>query len=224
MTEIILIRHAINDWVATGKLAGWTPGVHLSPDGQTQAAALGTQLAVARLDAIYASPLERTMETAQAIAAHYPTLRVEPLEGVGEVRFGQWQGAKLSSLRRQMLWQTVQIYPSRAQFPGGEAIRQAQVRAIDTIETLVRRHPRQRVAVVSHSDIIKLIVTYYLGAPLDAFQRVEVSPASLTILLLHHDRPTLVRLNDTSFLPKLPTPPPRLRWWQRALAALGLRR
>ena len=103
------------------------------------------------------------METAQAIAAHYPTLRVEPLEGVGEVRFGQWQGAKLSSLRRQTLWQTVQIYPSRAQFPGGEAIRQAQVRADRHNRNAGTPSPRQRVAVVSHSDIIKLIVTYYLA-------------------------------------------------------------
>lgn len=224
MTEILLIRHAINDWVATGKLAGWTPGVHLSPDGQTQAAALGAHLASARLHAIYASPLERTMETAQAIAAHYPTLRVEPLEGIGEVRFGDWQGAKLKDLRRQSLWQTVQVYPSRAQFPAGEAIRQAQVRAVDAIEALVQRHPGQRVAVVSHSDIIKLIVTYYLSAPIDAFQRVEVSPASLTVLVLHGDRPTLVRLNDTSFLPPLPSRPPRRSWWQRMFKRLGLTR
>jgi len=222
MTEILLIRHAVNDWVATGKLAGWTPGVHLSPEGQTQAAALGTHLASARINAIYASPLERTMETAQAIAAHYPTLRIEPLESVGEVRYGDWQGAKLKALRRQPLWQTVQLYPSRAQFPAGEAIRQAQVRAVDAIEAIVRRHPGQRVAVVSHSDIIKLIVTYYVGAPLDAFQRIEISPASVTVLVLHHDRPMLVRLNDTSFLPSLPSHPQSRKRWQRALARLGL--
>lgn len=218
MTEILLIRHAINDWVATGKLAGWTPGVHLSAVGQKQAAALGEHLASARITAIYASPLERTMETAQAIAQHYPTLSIEPLEGVGEVRFGDWQGAKLKTLRRESLWQTVQLYPSRAQFPHGEAFRHAQIRAVDAIEMLVRRHPRGRVAVVSHSDIIKLIVTYYLGAPLDAFQRIEVSPASISVLYLSSDRPTLVRLNDTSFLPKLAAPPPRRRsLWTRLL-------
>lgn len=219
MTEILLIRHAINDWVATGRLAGWTPGVHLSPDGQKQAVALGEHLAEARITAIYASPLERTLETAQAIAQHYPGLSVEPLEGVGEVRFGDWQGAKLKALSRESLWKTVQLYPSRAQFPRGEAIRQAQIRAVDAIELLVRRHPRGRVAVVSHSDIIKLVVTYYLGAPLDAFQRIEISPASTTLLYLGSDRPTLLRVNDTSFLPRpaQAPPSPRRSLWQRIL-------
>lgn len=214
MTEILLIRHAINDWVSTGRLAGWTPGVHLNSDGQAQAAALGERLAQAGLAAIYASPLERTMETAQAIAAHYPALRVEPVDGVGEVRFGEWEGARLDRLRRQPLWQTVQLFPSRAQFPQGEAIRQAQARAVDAIELLARRHRGQRIAIVSHSDILKLVVAYYLGAPLDAFQRIEISPASLTILHLHHDRPTIARMNDTSYLPQLARPAARPSLWR----------
>lgn len=221
MTEILLIRHAINDWVATGKLAGWTAGVHLNADGQAQAAALATHLAQARLAAIYASPLERTLETAQAIAAHYPALSVQPLDGVGEVRFGDWEGARLKALRREALWQTVQLYPSRAQFPHGESIRQAQARAVDAIEEVARRHRGQRVAVVSHSDIIKLIVVYYAGAPLDAFQRIEISPASLTILHLGHDRPTLMRMNDTSFLPHLASPPRRRSFLQRIARRLA---
>ena len=145
------------------------------------------------------------------------TLSIEPLEGVGEVRFGDWQGARLKTLRRESLWQTVQLYPSRAQFPHGEAFRHAQIRAVDAIEMLVRRHPRGRVAVVSHSDIIKLIVTYYLGAPLDAFQRIEVSPASISVLYLSSDRPTLVRLNDTSFAEAGCSPPRRRSLWTRLL-------
>jgi probable phosphomutase (TIGR03848 family) len=205
MTEFYLIRHAINDWVKTGRLAGWTPGVHLNSDGQAQAAALGERLAKTSLAAIYSSPLERTMETAAAIAAHHPTLSVQPLEGVGEVRYGEWQGAKLSHLRRQQLWHTVQIYPSRAHFPGGEAIRQAQARAVDALESLVTRHPNQRVVVVSHSDVIKLIVAHYLGAHLDFFQRIDISPASLTIIRLGANRPYIVRVNDISFLPVLQT-------------------
>ena len=220
MTEVFLIRHAINDWVKTGRLAGWTPGVHLSSDGRTQAAALGAHLARARLSAIYASPLERTMETAEAIAAHYPALSVQPLAELGEVRFGDWEGARLKKLQRQALWQAVQLYPSRVQFPNGETFRQAQVRAVDAIERLVGRHAGQRIAVVSHSDIIKLVVTYYLGAPLDAFQRVEISPASLSILWLAHSRPIIVRLNDTSFLPDRPPARVSPSWWRRILAGL----
>lgn len=201
MTEFLLIRHATNDFVKTGKLAGWTPGVHLNEDGRNQAAALGASLAKTRLAAIYASPLERALETAQAVAEHHPTLNVQPLEAVGEVRYGEWQGEKLNRLRREALWEIVQVYPSRAHFPGGEAIRQAQARSVDALELLVTRHRDQRVVVVSHSDIIKLIVAHYLGAHLDFFQRIEISPASLTVIRLGVGRPYIVRVNDTSYLP-----------------------
>ncbi len=204
MTEFLLVRHAINDWVNTGRLAGWTPGVHLNQQGRAQAQALGDRLARISLGAIYASPLERCMETAEAVAVHHPELAVQPLEAVGEVKYGKWQGARLSALRRQKLWQTVQIYPSRAQFPGGEAIRQAQLRAVDALEALVLRHPNQRIAVVSHSDVIKLVVAYYLGAHLDFFQRIDISPASITIIRLGSDRPSVLRVNDTSHLTALP--------------------
>jgi len=216
MTELFLIRHAINDWVKTGRLAGWTPGVHLNPDGQVQARALGERLATVPLAAIYSSPLERTIETAQAIAAHHPTLTVQPLDDIGEVRYGQWQGAKLSALRRQKLWHTVQMYPSRAHFPSGEAIRQAQARAVNALENLVTRHPGQRVAIVSHSDVIKLIVAHYLGAHIDLFQRIEISPASISIIRLGSDRPYITCLNDTSFLPVRRAEPPPSGLWHRA--------
>lgn len=224
MTEFLLIRHAVNDWVKTGRLAGWTPGVHLNQDGQAQARALGEHLANTRLAAIYASPLERTMETAQAIAAHHPSLEVRKLEGIGEVRYGQWQGEKLSRLRREKLWQIVQVYPSRAQFPGGEAIRQAQARAVDALETLVEQHPKGRVILVSHSDIIKLIVAHYLGAHLDLFQRIEISPASLTIIHLGDGRPYITRVNDTSHLPVISRPAPKPGRLQRARRLLRLGR
>ena len=197
MTELLLIRHAINDWVNTGRLAGWTPGVHLNSDGLAQARALGERLAHVPLAAIYSSPLERTIATAQAIAAHHPALSVEPLEQVGEVRYGQWQGAKLSALRRQKLWQTVQMYPSRAHFPSGEAIRQAQARAVDALETLVARHPGQRVAVVSHSDVIKLIVAHYLGAHIDLFQRIVISTCSVTAISYGGGAPAVLTVNST---------------------------
>lgn len=213
MTEILLIRHAINDWVSTGKLAGWTPGVHLNPDGRKQAAALGERLASTKLAAIYASPLERTMETAEAIASHHTELSVQPTEGIGEVRYGTWQGEKLARLRREAMWSVVQHYPSRVQFPAGETIRQAQARAVDTVEALARTHAKQRIVLVSHSDVIKLIVAHYLGAHIDMFQRIEISPASLTILHLGSSRPTIACMNDTSFLPHIPRPEPRPSMW-----------
>lgn len=222
MTEFFLIRHAINDWVSTGRLAGWTPGVHLNADGRSQAAALGEKLANVKLDAIFSSPLERTMETAEAVAHHHPNLAIQPLEGVGEVRYGAWQGEKLQTLRRDKMWSTVQHFPSRAHFPQGEAIRQAQARAVDSLESIIPRYPMQRVAVVSHSDVIKLIVAHYLGAHIDMFQRIEISPASLTIILLGSDRPHIIRVNDTSYLPVIEHPQRRRPFLVRVLQRLRL--
>src|SRR5205814_826915 len=100
------------------------------------------------------------------------------------------------------LWRIVQAYPSRVQFPNGETMRDAQMRVVNAIELLVEKHPRATVAVVSHSDIIKMIVTHYLGLHLDLFQRIEISPASLTIIALGYGRPTIVQVNETSYLPQ----------------------
>jgi probable phosphomutase (TIGR03848 family) len=220
MAEFLLIRHAVNDWVKTGRLAGWTPNIHLNPDGRAQAAALGERLAKGPLGGIYSSPLERTLETAAAIASHHPDLTVQSVDDLGEVRFGDWQGKKLGKLRHEKLWQTVQIYPSRVRFPGGETFRQAQMRAVDVLESLAGRHANERVAVVSHSDIIKLVVAHYLGMHLDFFQRIEISPASITAIWLGADRPTVARVNDTGHLSSLPHPSARRstpRWSRRIL-------
>lgn len=204
MTTILLIRHAVNDWVTTGKLAGWTPGVHLNDEGKAQAAALGKRLATQPLQAIYSSPLERTLETAAAIAAHHNRLEVQPLPGVGEVQFGRWQGEKIAKLARRKMWRVIQFVPSRAYFPEGETMRTAQARAVNAIESLAQKHPRGTVAVVSHSDVIKMALAHYLGAHLDLFQRIMVSPASLSIVELGFGRPTVVQVNDTSHNPSHP--------------------
>lgn len=202
MTNFLLIRHAVNDWVKTGKLAGWTPEVHLNDLGHAQAAALGERLATTTIHAIYTSPLERTVETAQAIAAHQPKARFETWDAIGEVGYGAWQGKKLSQLRRQKMWANVVNYPTRVQFPDGETMRGAQARAVDAIETLYKRHPRQTIAIVSHSDLIKMMVAHYLGVHLDLFQRIVISPASITILQLGSGMPFLQVINDTSHNPK----------------------
>ena len=220
MTELLLIRHAVNDFVRTGKLAGWTPEVHLNADGKAQAEALGQRLANTPIDALYASPLERTIETAQAVLAYHGELALQPLEAVGEVRYGDWQGQELAKLAGRKLWIAVQMTPSRVRFPNGETMREVQMRAVNAIEMLVEKHPRQRVAVVSHSDVIKMIVAHYLGMHLDLFQRIEISPASLTILELGHGRPTIVQINETSYLPK-PKPDEEKALRAIAVGAIG---
>ena len=203
MTTILLIRHAVNDFVKTGKLAGWTPGVHLNEDGVAQAQALGARLAEAPLDKIYASPIERTMETAAAIARHHPQLCVEANAELGEVRYGAWEGKAISELSRRKMWAVVQEYPSRAAFPQGESMRGVQTRIVDAIEGLARRHPNQLIALVFHADLIKMALAHYLGMHLDVFQRIVISPASISALQLGHSRPFILSMNDRAHLQAL---------------------
>lgn len=196
MTTILLIRHAVNDFVKTGKLAGWTAGVHLNDEGKKQAQALGERLKDAPLKHIYSSPLERTMETAQAIQAHHPTLSIEENREIGEVLYGDWEGAKIADLRKRKMWEVVQEYPSRAYFPNGETMRGVQTRAVNEIERLVKKHPAQMIAIVSHADLIKMVLAHYLGMHLDNFQRIVVSPASISTIQLGHSRPFIATMND----------------------------
>jgi probable phosphoglycerate mutase len=202
MTRFLLVRHAVNEWVATGKLAGWTPEVHLNDEGSVQAQALGERLSGIKLTALYSSPLERTVETAQAIANHQPEpIEVQIEKGIGEVRYGQWQGEKIRKLAQKKEWYAVQHFPIRVQFPDGETMRGAQARAVDTVERLRQHHPNGTVALVGHSDVIKMILAHYLGMHLDMFQRIVVSPASISIISLGSNRPMIERINDTSHIP-----------------------
>lgn len=199
MTQILLIRHARNDWVGD-RLAGLTPGVHLNAQGRADAAALAARLAEHPLDAVYASPLERTVETAAFIARPHG-LTVSLLPGVIEVDFGTWTGQSLEALRKEPLWAGVQFHPSAARFPDGETVRGAQSRAVDAIEGLRQVHPDGRVAVVSHADIIRLVLAHYVGAHLDHFQRILIAPTSVSVIQLLPDRPFVVSMNDTGTLP-----------------------
>lgn len=200
MPTLLLIRHGENEYTRTGKLAGWTPGVHLNETGQKQAQAIARRLAKAPLTAIYSSPLERAQETAAPLAAAR-NLPVTIHEGVAEMRYGTWTGQSLKRLARTKLWRVVQQLPSAMQFPAGETMRDAQLRMVNALQALVLAHPQPKalIAVFTHADPIKLAVAFYLGMPLDLFQRIAVNTASITTFRLSATQPpTLVKLNDTS--------------------------
>jgi probable phosphoglycerate mutase len=203
MTHILLIRHAVNDFVKTGKLAGWTPGVHLNDEGKAQAEALGQRLADTPIQRLYSSPLERTMETAEAIRQHHPHLQILEKAGIGEVRYGDWEGMEIARLSMRKMWHVVQEYPSRASFPNGETMRGVQERAVNAIEELAAAHPREQVVVVSHADLIKMILAHFLGMHLDAFQRIVIAPASISTLMLGYGRPYVGTMNDVAHIQQM---------------------
>lgn len=196
MARILLVRHAPTPETGT-RLTGRLPGHSLGPDGETAARVAAETLTPIKLKAVYASPLERTMETAEIIATpHGLTPIVE--EGVLEMDFGEWTGRTLKSLRRTALWNTVQNVPSRMRFPGGETFAGAQNRAVEAVERVAADVGKATAVIVSHSDVIKLVMSYYLGQPLDSFQRMMISTTSITDLRLAPGHsPFIVSINGT---------------------------
>ena len=196
MTRLILVRHAPT--AETGKrLTGRLPGVGLSPAGRRAAAALSRALADTPLQAVCTSPVQRCRETA-ALVAEPHGLRPLPHHGLTEVDYGAWAGCSLASLRRTSLWRLIQTAPSRVAFPNGEALPTVQARAVAACEALAAAHPEATLALVSHGDVIGLILAHYLGVPFDLYHRFSVSPASVSTLDLPAGGPARVHsLNVT---------------------------
>ncbi|MCB0216854.1 MAG: MSMEG_4193 family putative phosphomutase [Caldilineae bacterium] len=206
MTQLLLVRHATNDWVGSQRLAGRRPGVHLNARGRAEAAALAARLDGYPIAAVYASPLERTRETAAWLAAPRG-LPVLPLEGVLEIDFGDWEGQALETLRKDPLWAGVQHAPSQTRFPGGETLAEAQTRALAALEGLRRAHPEGVIAVVSHADVIKAVVAHYSGVHIDLFQRFDVKPASVSVVRFTAERPMVLAVNALGPIPPPPEAP-----------------
>ena len=152
--------------------------------------------------AVYASPLERTRETAAPIAKALG-LKVHVQRGLLECDFGEWTGRPLKELSKLPEWQTVQRYPSGFRFPGGESFAAMQARIVDTVTTLVARHPGEAVVAVSHADPIKAAVAEAMGTSLDLFQRIVISPCSVTAVSYGPGGPVVLGVNSTASLDEL---------------------
>ncbi len=208
LTYVLLVRHGENAYVAEGKLAGRTPGIRLNEQGRQQAAVLAYRLADVKLHAIYSSPLERCMETAQAVAdAQKLPICTDP--GLLEVDYGEWQGGVLRELGASPVWKRMQGNPSRFRFPQGETLRTMQNRLVDVVENIRTGHPDQRVAVFCHADPIKSVLAYFLGMPLDLFGRIGIDTASVSTLALREAGCMVIGMNDTGRIPDLAFPEPK---------------
>ncbi|HYT81039.1 MAG TPA: MSMEG_4193 family putative phosphomutase [Actinomycetota bacterium] len=198
---MLLIRHALTE--ATGKrLSGRTPGIHLSDEGRRQAGRLAERLASLPLAALYASPLERCKETAEVIATSRGMV-IREVPELTEVDYGRWTGRSMPQLVRTVLWRKVQQIPSAVTFPEGEGLIDAQRRSVAALEEIAGRHPRAAVAIVSHADVIRLVLAHYAGLHIDLFQRLIVSPASVSVIGLGDRVPRIIRMNDTGILDDL---------------------
>jgi len=182
MTTILLVRHGETDYVKKHRLAGRKPGIPLNERGQEQAEGLAKMLGKAPVKAVYSSPIKRARQTAAPIAKalnHDVNIR----EGLLETEIGKWEDMPLKKVSKKKSWRVVQQNPSVFRFPGGEAFAETQIRISNELLTLAAKHdPKDLIVCVSHSDPIKLAIAYFLGLPLDNFQRLVISTASISIL------------------------------------------
>jgi broad specificity phosphatase PhoE len=193
MPTLLLIRHGENDFVGK-KLAGRMPGVHLNEHGRKQAEMVKEALCKAPLKAIYSSPMERAVETAQPLAAALG-LEVQIRPGLIELDYGKFQGRTFKQLRRTKLWKDVQGNPVIVRFPNGESFIEAQQRVTAELEAIVALHGEEDVvACFTHGDVIRLTVARYLQMPLNAYQSLAANTVSITVL---------VRVKDQVFLPHI---------------------
>jgi probable phosphomutase (TIGR03848 family) len=199
VTTVILLRHGRTTANAGGVLAGWTPGVQLDETGQAQVAAVGQRLAPVPLAAVVSSPLERCRQTAGAVLDGRE-LELQTDDRLGEARYGDWTGRPLKELVKDPMWKVVQQHPSAAVFPGpeGEGLAQTQARAVAAVRDWnARLGPDAVWLACSHGDVIKAVLADALGLHLDAFQRIVVDPASISVVTYTETRPFVVRVNDT---------------------------
>jgi probable phosphomutase (TIGR03848 family) len=201
MTTFLLIRHGLTD--AVGHLmTGHNPGVHLNATGRDQAASLPRRLGDAPIAALYASPLERTRETAQPIAdARGLQVQLDPR--FLEVDFGGWTGQRFTDISGDPHWQLYNAYRGVTRPPDGEALVDVQQRTVDALLELQARHRDEVVAVVSHADTLRAILLYFLGMPIDFVLRLELSPARISVLQIGQGAPRVLQVNGDT-VPLLP--------------------
>ncbi|MGZ4105599.1 MAG: MSMEG_4193 family putative phosphomutase [Actinomycetota bacterium] len=195
---LLLVRHGLTAHVGS-KLSGWASGVHLSDEGRAQTERLVERLHDVQIDAIYSSPLDRAVETAQPVARDHK-VRIRQREELGEVMYGELEGRSLKTIAKSKLWSKLRAWPSDVRFPGGESLRETQARAVTAIEHLRAEHPKQVVAVFSHGDWIRLSVAHYLGQHIDLYRRINVDPASVSAIQFFEYGPIVHCVNDTGDL------------------------
>lgn len=199
MTTFLLIRHA-HHRLGGGTLAGRLPNITLSPNGEQQAVELGERLSVLPIDRIFHSPLERTTQTAEAIAQHH-SCPAEVEERLLELDFGEWQGSKIAELKPNTHWQRFNSFRSGTRAPQGELMLETQLRIVGCMVDLSGQYPDAMIALVSHGDVIRAAISYFLGTPLDLFQRVEISPASVSVVGVAEFGPTILSINHVGGTP-----------------------
>jgi probable phosphomutase (TIGR03848 family) len=193
MTTFALIRHASHGLLGRA-IVGRVPGVPLSPEGMRQAEALAERLEASSIQALYSSPLERARATAAPIAVRL-RLEVQIADELNEIDYGAWTNRTLAELHELEEWRRFNIFRSGSRIPDGETMIEVQQRMLRLIDRLCSAHPDRTIGLGSHGDVIKATLAYYLGVSLDLFQRIEISPASVSIVRMERYGPEVLLIN-----------------------------
>jgi broad specificity phosphatase PhoE len=193
-----LLRHAVHDHPAD-MLCGRMAGVRLGPEGERQAARLAHRFPLDSLDALHTSPIRRCRETAASLEAACGLVAiVDP--AAEELDFGDWTGRRFTQLEGDPHWRSWNLDRDHAAAPGGETMGDVRARVVAMLEETLMLHPHDRVAVVTHAEIVRTAVLHVLGLPLQAYDRLEIGPASVTTLCLWPGGGRLIGLNDVSHI------------------------
>jgi broad specificity phosphatase PhoE len=194
MTRFLLIRHAATE--SSGNIAGRTAGGGLAEAGREQAARLTPKLAQENIASLYSSPQQRALETALALAdAMGKEVQLAP--ELDEINYGDWTGHMIDELQRLPLWHEYNTIRSCTRIPHGEFMLEAQARIVGLMERLRQQHWKESIALMSHADVIRAALVYYLGLPLDMMLRLEISPASVSIVDIEKYGPVIRCINNT---------------------------
>jgi broad specificity phosphatase PhoE len=194
-----LLRHGEHGLLGR-VLAGRMPGVGMTERGRAEIAAQAERLAGEKIAAIYASPLQRTRETAEIVAERLG-LPIGFRDDLIELDFGEWTGATFDSIRADPRWQAWSTQRSLATIPGGESMRAVQQRVVATVVELSERHPHETVLLVSHGDVIRSALVFLLGMPLDFYNRIEIGQGSISTVRIDASGIRILALNDRPRLP-----------------------
>ncbi len=197
MTILLLIRHGDNEFLKHHKLPGQLPGIHINKKGLEQADLLAETLKTLPIKAIYSSPLERAVETATPLA-RVKNLDIQQISDLMDTDVGRWAGRSLSELRRSRQWKILLNNLSGFQFPEGETIQQVQDRVMKSLRKIVSNYKKDTIAIVSHADPIRLAIAFYLGLPIENFQKITISPGSVTFI---HSAQKMSRLLAANLVP-----------------------
>ena len=198
MTTFLLIRHGAHS-MGPGAIPGRSAQAILTAEGRAQADGLAARLRHLPIAAIHCSPVVRARQTAEPLSAAL-NLPVRVNDALAEIDYGDWTGKALDDLRPLETWKQWNAFRSGARVPGGESMLQVQSRAAGEVLRLAGEHPAACLALVSHGDVIKATLAYFLGVPLDLFQRMEINTGSVSAVRVEPWGPTVLCVNDTGVL------------------------